>query len=422
MRSVNKWGIVILLVLIWSIHKSTYGQNALWTNDNVLVHVENGALIHVDGDIVHQNTGVMDNSGTIELNRDWINNSGFSVFLNNSPGLVVMNGFNQRFMGNFVTDFYNLELRNSALKEMFADANVSNLLDIQGSELQLHQNIMHVTNPSTTSITWTNGFVSGDSIGGYLARSTNLNTPYIYPVGDISLFNTYRAVEVTPSNSDSAVYAVRLAAIDPDIDFSGTSFTGSTGPFNRSSLAPDLFGVNSRFYHHVARFHGTNNISTKIYYFASDEILPYEFNGLSAWDNPIPQWANANFNVNFTSGLFNIGNPEKFVLGNISNFGNDVYALAVKNKVTARVPQIFSPNGDGLNDILYVLGYEIEELEFVVYNRWGEKVFETNDINIGWDGTFRGKKAQPGVYVYYLKADLSTSERITQSGDITLVR
>ncbi|MBV1952552.1 MAG: gliding motility-associated C-terminal domain-containing protein, partial [Cycloclasticus sp.] len=68
------------------------------------------------------------------------------------------------------------------------------------------------------------------------------------------------------------------------------------------------------------------------------------------------------------------------------------------------VPNIFSPNGDGNNDILYVRGVGVTQLKFFVYDRWGEKVFETQDLDIGWDGTFRGKKMNNAVFVYYLEA------------------
>lgn len=402
--------------------KSVVGQTALWTNDNSLLYIESGASLHVDGDVVHQNSAIVDNSGVIELDRDWINNNLAPVFLNNSPGIVRMTGQNQQIAGNTVTTFGNLNLKNAFLKELLVNSNVQYILDIEDSELQVHGNTMHLTNPSQTSLRWTSGFISGDVIGGYFSRSTNRNAPYMFPVGSQNLTNTYRAVELTPSSSDSAVYGVRLSDQDPDLDASGTSATGSMGPFPRANLSSEIFGVNDRFYHHIARFHGTSDVSTKVYYFQSDEILPYEFNSLAVWDNPTSLWSRVNFSVNFSNGLFSIGNPERFVFGNISNFSNDVYALAVKDKVTAKVPEIFSPNGNGLNDVLYVLGSEIDDLLFIVYNRWGEKVFETRDQSSGWDGTFRGKDAQSGVYVYYLKAGLSNNQEIVQSGDITLVR
>jgi hypothetical protein len=59
---------------------------------------------------------------------------------------------------------------------------------------------------------------------------------------------------------------------------------------------------------------------------------------------------------------------------------------------------------------------------FVKYNRWGEKVFETNDPAIGWDGNYKGKPAQAGVYVFYLSSTTKQFGKITRKGDITLIR
>ncbi|MCB0409335.1 MAG: gliding motility-associated C-terminal domain-containing protein, partial [Flavobacteriales bacterium] len=86
------------------------------------------------------------------------------------------------------------------------------------------------------------------------------------------------------------------------------------------------------------------------------------------------------------------------------------------------VPNIFSPNGDGQNDILFVRGKGVQELKFFIYDRWGEKVFETTDLDIGWDGTFRGKEMNKAVFVYYLEATFIDGEEVKQKGDITLVK
>jgi len=60
-----------------------------------------------------------------------------------------------------------------------------------------------------------------------------------------------------------------------------------------------------------------------------------------------------------------------------------------------KVPNAFTPNGDGLNDEFRIMNAGILELmEFKIYNRWGELVFETNDITKGWDGTFKGKASE----------------------------
>lgn len=86
------------------------------------------------------------------------------------------------------------------------------------------------------------------------------------------------------------------------------------------------------------------------------------------------------------------------------------------------MPNIFSPNADGENDKLYVQGKGIDQLTFIIYDRWGEKVFETNDQAIGWDGTNKGKTMNEAVFVYYVKATLINDEIIESQGNISLVR
>jgi gliding motility-associated-like protein len=90
------------------------------------------------------------------------------------------------------------------------------------------------------------------------------------------------------------------------------------------------------------------------------------------------------------------------------------------------VPNTFTPNADGTNDLLFVRGNVITELYFAIYNRWGELIFETSDQNIGWDGTFRGKELSPDVYGYYLRYKCigqSTGDKPKfKKGNITLIR
>lgn len=86
------------------------------------------------------------------------------------------------------------------------------------------------------------------------------------------------------------------------------------------------------------------------------------------------------------------------------------------------VPNAFSPNGDGRNDILYVRGEVIQEVVFKVYDRWGEKVFETTDLSNGWDGTFRGQPCEPGVYDYHLQVTCLGTKRYFKKGNVTLLR
>ncbi len=86
------------------------------------------------------------------------------------------------------------------------------------------------------------------------------------------------------------------------------------------------------------------------------------------------------------------------------------------------IPNAFSPNHDNQNEVLYVRGNTISKMELKVYDRWGELVFTSNDPKIGWDGTYNGKPADPGVFVYYLKVTCYNKEEFFKKGNITLIR
>jgi gliding motility-associated-like protein len=86
------------------------------------------------------------------------------------------------------------------------------------------------------------------------------------------------------------------------------------------------------------------------------------------------------------------------------------------------VPNSFTPNGDNRNDLFRVRGKAFDNFYFTVYNRWGQKVFETYDQNVGWDGTYNGMAADPGVFAWYLKASCEGGEEIIQKGNVTLLK
>jgi gliding motility-associated-like protein len=86
------------------------------------------------------------------------------------------------------------------------------------------------------------------------------------------------------------------------------------------------------------------------------------------------------------------------------------------------LPNGFSPNGDTKNDVYFVKSkIPLTSLLFIIYNRWGEKVFETNDQNIGWDGNYNGKAAIGDSFGYYFEGQCGDII-ITKKGNITIVR
>jgi gliding motility-associated-like protein len=87
------------------------------------------------------------------------------------------------------------------------------------------------------------------------------------------------------------------------------------------------------------------------------------------------------------------------------------------------VPSAFSPNGDGINDVIKVIGFGVRSIDFRIFNRWGQQVFQTNDIETGWDGRFNGVIQPQEVYGYTLNVTFfNNSAPLQKRGDITLLR
>jgi gliding motility-associated-like protein len=86
------------------------------------------------------------------------------------------------------------------------------------------------------------------------------------------------------------------------------------------------------------------------------------------------------------------------------------------------IPNTFTPNADGKNDVLKVYGNYIKQLNLQVYNQWGEKVFETNDVNGGWDGRYKGQLQPVGVYIYLVSVVMPDGRTINKRGTINLIR
>ncbi|MEI6265300.1 MAG: PKD domain-containing protein [Sphingobacteriia bacterium] len=102
----------------------------------------------------------------------------------------------------------------------------------------------------------------------------------------------------------------------------------------------------------------------------------------------------------------------------------DTACQTIKAFVTplANLPNAFSPNGDGNNDILYIRGYGIAKMQWRIYNRWGNLVYESASPTAGWDGKYKGTLQAQGVYTYSLDIVFSSGEKLSKTGDITLLR
>lgn len=102
---------------------------------------------------------------------------------------------------------------------------------------------------------------------------------------------------------------------------------------------------------------------------------------------------------------------------------NGTFVIHIFPDTHIDVPTTFTPNGDGVNDIIYLEGWGIKEvLYFQIYNRWGELVFESNDMELGWDGYYKGVLQNNDTYTYKAMVKTWRNQEIEGAGFINLMR
>jgi gliding motility-associated-like protein len=134
-----------------------------------------------------------------------------------------------------------------------------------------------------------------------------------------------------------------------------------------------------------------------------------------------------------TNGVFSqsVGSTERGTVTYrvVAHKANQKSIISVSNTADLKkttslfMPTAFTPDADGINDQFGAKGINVRDFHLEVFNRWGEKIFESTDINTHWDGTYQGSTAQQGSYVYNVTAyDLETNENISSAGTVALLR
>jgi gliding motility-associated-like protein len=115
---------------------------------------------------------------------------------------------------------------------------------------------------------------------------------------------------------------------------------------------------------------------------------------------------------------------EYFVIGTAGGCIDTARVNLVVNTIADDlfVPNYFTPNGDGRNDVLYIYGSNLASIDFRIFNQWGETVFSTGDKGHGWDGVSSGKAQPVGVYMYVARVTLVNGTQKTIKGSINLIR
>jgi gliding motility-associated-like protein len=453
-----------------SLYNNTAGGTGVLDNAGTVVvegYVENDGVINASGD-------------TIRLTGDWRNNGSYT----GANSWVEMNGGNQQITGTAVTTFNNLSLLGgSVVKRQTINAVTSGLLELNSAELATDVNEMLVTNTNTGAITRTTGFVSSVG-GGKLSRNTQAANAYLFPTGSPSYVNApsiFRPIEFTPATAASNIYGAALVKGDATTDgydvstvddllclvnpnfyhklyqssgndaaalnmffdpitdgnwtdqahwdapnqwnYLGTASAGAGLGFSSVNVGgvadfqpepfalarkkftvdagPDValtLGQSTTF----APAIGTTNV-------AATEWTPSDFLSCDNCEQPVS-----------TPTLTTL-----YTIKVTDDMGCEVSdSLTVKiTSPELLIPTAFSPNGDGVNDKFRVMNRDVQKFRLVIFNRWGEKVYETTDPLSGWDGVFRGVEQEMGVYTWTCDYMLSGQVKSTLAkGNLTLMR
>jgi len=434
----------------------------------------------LQGDFIINNAGIVQGDGNYYIEGDWNNNATFAQ----GVSYVNLSGGNQLITGTVSTTYYDLELTGTGIKTQTIDATVEDSLMLNDRELATDVNTMFMTNTNIGTITndqtlGSEGFAS--SLGnGSLSWMTASANAYRFPVGSSLGTTRYREVELTPALADTNTYTVRLVNNDPTIDTLDVKSLDTTlclvndlyyHKINRTvgTDAADVriyYDANDGIFDALAQW---NTPTTTIW----NDMSPVASTTGNYNSHMVTSWNDFSFDpfaLALTGPVFagmdtisggyygNIfvftdtsgGSPSTwewdFGDGTGSSSQNpqheytgtgsytvilivtsatgcvDTVEVVINIDEGIQIPNVFSPNGDGINDQFIIPTSGIGDYKLSIFNRWGTLIFESVASEIVWDGrTFAGKEVPDGTYYFILTA-VSTTTDYSTTGYLTLLR
>ncbi len=440
--------------------------------------IDNQGIIVVEG-YVENDAQISGLGDTIRLFGDWINNASYA----GSSSWVEMVGGNQLLTGTQTTAFNNLALLGgNVVKTQTINQEVTGTLNLANAELATEVFEMLVSNTANNAIQRNTGFVSSLDLGR-LSRATANTSAYFFPTGSPSSLGNvlYRPIEFRPSAAAANVYGVRTIKGDATLDgYDVSIFDDSLCKVNPNFYhhlhhSAGVSPADVTMFYSASTDGGWNAQanwrSNNLWNYTGAATLG---SGQGFATVTVPAYSNfTDIQFALASKSFRIdagqnlqlvegetGQFQPIVTGVVSPsfewtpplylscadcptpevtpFQSTIYTLRVtdaagcsaSDTVSALVlpdvlllPTAFSPNGDGMNDIFRPANKNLKKFKMEIFNRWGELVFVTDNPKQGWDGIFKGREQQLGVYVW--KAEYQTinmTKNRYESGNVTLLR
>ena len=254
----------------------------------------------------------------------------------------------------------------------------------------------------------------------------------------------YKDTLLTSLGCDSVVTTTLLvnSKPKPDLGPDGNLCTNAQASITPGSFSSYLWHDNSTQTNYIVTGPGTywvtvtgaNNCSaTDTLNILSIDTIPKNFLPESrelCYGNvlkiTIPNYSTYQWNTGSTNNYIDITNFDTYYL-TVKDFNNctgtDSITIQRKNCIYIAIPNAFTPNGDTKNDIFKpIINQAIQNYSFIIFNRYGQKIFETREYGKGWDGTFKGKDQPSGSYVYRIKFTNIFGWESVENGSVLLIR
>ena len=279
------------------------------------------------------------------------------------------------------------------------------------------------------------------SSGGNVINPTTTSTYTIYgsnsstlcPASGSLVVTVYVVNNPTISISSSSICSGSMYTLTPTGALSYTYSSGSNIINPLTNTTYTITGVNAFGCEHTTTVSITVLPSPTLTAISDVTITPGDQTSLTAISNATGYVWSPSTNLSCNTCSTTIASPTEStrycVIGSLGSCTVETCVDVVldescKSNINKTVPTAFSPNGDGVNDMYCLQGWDlcVNSFYIAVYDRWGERVYESTDTNFCWDGYYKGKLLLPAVFVYYIKAEGVNIGTVNKKGNITLLK
>lgn len=275
-------------------------------NQEIFVKITSGISLKVFG-TMDNDSGFFDNSGTVSITKDFINNSDNGGFSTQNGEVILAGDSDQAIKGNRKADMHHLTLGGGGVKRLTNHLDIYGTLNLQDRELVAGSRTLTIKNTNPAAVVKSIGFVSNTEDGSFIREMTAAE-PYLFPVGSSIGTTRYRPVEIIPVNTNSQKFSVRFVNHNPGDD-------GYDPAMRKAGIA----AINNAYYHRVKRVSGIDTIGLNLYF---DRSADGAFNSGAQWLYAESKWQSINGDTTTVSPLV------KLTVPSASGLDSAVFALS----------------------------------------------------------------------------------------------